>query len=174
VADVQQHQTSVATTVESGDSSGSGSAGVCEDSADGVQPQVELMVGSDNTAVLSWCEVTDAEGYNLFVGNQLWVHVQFADLHTTVSYTGTGYMVGWYADTTRRNLPFVHRRTGSADENTLASIDIRYRSKSERRGESTATRHAENDQLARQDDGSFIEVLVSRSVPNLNIKVSCG
>ena len=153
-------QANVATT------DASSGSGVCEDSTDGVQPQVELVVGSDNTAVLSWCEVPGAEGYNLFLGNLYESTSGSATLSTTVSYTGTEeYQIGWYADGYYAPKSAVAIATGTpvdpdpdANENFLASIDAA----SNQNGNDVEiyfTRHAEKmTQLAEQADGSFIEV----------------
>lgn len=153
-------QVDVITTVESGNS------GVCEETSDGVQQQVELVVGSDNTAVLSWCEVTGAEGYNLFLDNQYETTFVGATFSTTVSYTGTEeYQIGWYGNGYYAPKSAVAVATGTPvepvpddDENFLASVDAAT-NHDDNDVEIYFTRHAEKmTQLAEQEDGSLIEV----------------
>ncbi len=141
------------------------SSGVCEVAEDGVQPQVVLTDLGDNAAVLSWCEVVGAEGYNLFVGNQYESTFGAGTFTTTVSYTGTEeYQIGWYADGFYAPKSAVAVLTGSPIDSdptpvkqTLASIDAAT-NQNDNDVEIYFTRHAEKmTQLAEQADGSFIE-----------------
>lgn len=142
----------------------SASTGVCDVGEDGVQPLVVLTDHGDNAAVLSWCEVIGAEGYNLFVGNEYDSTFDAATFTTTVSYTGTEqYQIGWYADGFYAPKSAVAVVSGTPtdpapEENTLASIDAASR-QSDSDVEIYFTRHAEKmTQLAEQADGSYIEV----------------
>ena len=153
-------QANVATDVASG------GTGVCEETEDGVQPQVVLTTDGDNSAVLSWCEVTGAEGYNLFLGNEYESTFDSETFSTTVSYTGSEeYQIGWYADGYYAPKSAVAIVSGTpsepepdADENFLASIDAATNDNGND-VEIYFTRHAEKmTQLAEQEDGSFIEV----------------
>lgn len=140
--------------------------GVCMLGADGPVPVLYLAKGDDDTATLSWCEVPDAEGYNLFLNYGYATTFDANTLSTVVTYTGSErYTIAWYE---QGNYPSMSALAIEVDSSTsppmennqdaLARLDAASNDNSND-VEIYFTRHAEKmTQLAEQEDGSFIEV----------------
>ena len=137
-------------------------ADVCEAATDGSAPEVALSLNGNGTAELIWCEVTGAEGYNIFRNGLYDGTVGRATLSTTVSYDGSEqYQVAYYFD---GNFPpksavadVVELDDGPVtDLDILAGLDAASQSADV---EIYFTRHAEKmTLLAEQEDGSLLEV----------------
>ena len=138
-------------------------AGVCEAATDGSAPEVALSPNDNGTAELVWCEVTGAEGYNIFLNGLYDGTVGAETLSTTVSFDGTErYQVAFFAG---GNFPpksavaavvELDDNGPVSDLDILAGLDAASQSADV---EIYFTRHAEKmTQLAEQEDGSLIEV----------------
>jgi len=66
-----------------------GDSDVCPAATDGGSPVVSLTPNEDGTALLSWCMVTDATGYNLFLNNAYHTTVDSSTFSATVEYDGS-------------------------------------------------------------------------------------
>ncbi|MFK7854652.1 MAG: hypothetical protein AB8B79_11080 [Granulosicoccus sp.] len=140
--------------------------GVCEPATDGSAPTVAIEPNGDGTAVLSWCEVSGAEGYNIFLGDQYQLTLGSSTYQLTVDFNeGDEYQVAWYAGS---NYPAKSAVAQAPDSETppatgtdldiLAALEANS-SGSDDDVEIYFTRHAEKmTQLMEQEDGSFIEV----------------
>lgn len=135
---------------------------VCEAATDGSAPEVALSPNGNGTAELSWCEVTGADGYNIFLNNQYDFTVGSETLFTTVSFDGTEqYQVAFFADGSfppkSAVAQVIEDNDGPmTDLDILAGLDAASQSADV---EIYFTRHAEKmTQLAEQEDGSLIEV----------------
>ncbi|NND90002.1 MAG: hypothetical protein HKN42_04000, partial [Granulosicoccus sp.] len=145
--------------------SGSADLGICDAATDGSAPRVQLMVDDDGTAQLSWCEVTGADGYNLFLDNEYQTTFGSLTFSATVSYTGTEqYQVAWYANGNYPAKsavavgPELPPTVPETDQDVLARLDAASADNPDD-VEIYFTRHAEKmTQLEEQEDGSFIEV----------------
>ncbi len=145
-------------------SAAAGGLGACIEGA--LSPVVELETGDDGMAVLSWCSVAEAEGYNLFLNGDYLTTVGAATNSTVVDYSGSEeYQVAWYADGYYPPKSDVAGDTDTpveppviTDEDILAALDAESIDNTDD-VEIYFTRHAEKmTQLAEQEDGSFVEV----------------
>jgi len=141
-------------------------AGECEPATDGSAPTVSIMPNGDGTALLSWCAVTGAEGYNIFLNNQYERTLGSSINQETVDYTdGDEYQVAWYANGNYPAKSAVAQVSGDetpqppmTDLDVLAKLEADS-SASDDDVEIYFTRHAEKmTQLMEQEDGSLIEV----------------
>ncbi len=141
----------------------SASLGTCEPATDGSAPTVALSSNDDGTAELSWCEVTGADGYNVFLNGLYDGTYGSETFSTTVSYDGTEqYQVAYYADGNYPAKSVVAEDTNGGPSEPMTELELL---ESLDRGSNGAdveiyfTRHAEKmTQLAEQEDGSFAEV----------------
>jgi phosphohistidine phosphatase SixA len=124
------------------------------------------MPNDDGTALLSWCAVTGAEGYNVFLDNQYQRTLGSSTYQLWVDYNaGDEYQVAWYADGNYPAKSAVVQAPGDetpptpmTDLDSLTKLEADS-SASDDDVEIYFTRHAEKmTQLAEQEDGSFIEV----------------
>ncbi len=138
--------------------------GACD--AGAIAPDVALLGGDDGLAVLSWCSVAEAQGYNLFLNGDYLTTVGSSTYSTVVDYSGAEeYQVAWYADGFYPPKSAVAAESDTpveppadSDEDMLAALDAAS-SDNPDDVEIYFTRHAEKmTQLAEQEDGSFIEV----------------
>lgn len=139
---------------------------VCPPATDGSAPVVMYTENADGTARLSWCEVTGAEGYNLFVNNN-YVHTYAADvLSANIEFDANNtYQVAWFAGDNypAKSAPATDSNgrdpdPDTGDRNVLAQLDAESAVIPDS-VEIYFTRHAEKiRQLEEQADGSFTEV----------------
>ena len=136
---------------------------VCPAATDGSSPVVGLTPNQDDTATLSWCEVTGAQGYNLFVNNLYETTYDSSTLSTTVPYDGSQqYQIAWYSDD---NYPAKSEVAVVVSEESPGSqTDLELLAALDSAGTDTDveiyfTRHAEKETLlAQRSDGSLIKV----------------
>ena len=136
---------------------------VCPAATDGSSPVVGLTPNPNGTALLSWCEVAEAEGYNLFLNNLYDTTYDSSTLSATVPYDGSQqYQIAWFSDD---NYPAKSKVAVTVTEDLPNEItDIELLVALDAAGGDTDveiyfTRHAEKEtQLAEQDDGSLVEV----------------
>lgn len=73
-------------------------ADVCPATTDGSSPVVELTPNQDGTALLSWCQMADAQGYNLFLNNFYDTTFDRFTFSATVPFDGSQqYQIAWFA-----------------------------------------------------------------------------
>jgi len=139
--------------------------GICEATTDGSSPTVELNPNGDGTARLAWCEVTGADGYNIFIDGMYDGTFGSETFDTTVSYTGSEqYQVAYYANGEYPPKSAVAMESGAPTRDKGPTTDIEGlelldRSSQDADVEIYFTRHAEKmTQTAQQEDGSFVDV----------------
>ena len=136
---------------------------VCPAATDGSSPVVGLTPGQDGTALLSWCQVEGAEGYNLFLNNSYDTTYDSSTLSATVPYDGSQqYQVAWFSDD---NYPAKSEVAITVSEEPPTELtDLALLAALDAAGTTTDveiyfTRHAEKETLLdEQEDGSFVEV----------------
>lgn len=135
---------------------------VCPPAVDGSAPVVALTPYDDGTALLSWCEVSGAEGYNLFLNNDYEFTFSSDELSALVDYDGSQqYQVAWFGD---GNFPPKSAVAAPAPEQPGGETDLEILMALDALGTDTDveiyfTRHAEKEtELEEQEDGSFVEI----------------
>lgn len=139
---------------------------VCEAATDGSAPTVSISPNGDGTALLSWCAVEGAEGYNIFRNNLYQRTLGSSTNQESVDFSdGDEYQVAWYAN---GNYPaksaVAQIPTDETPPAPTTDLDVLTKleadsSNSDDDVEIYFTRHAEKmTQLMEQEDGSFIEV----------------
>lgn len=145
--------------------------GTCEPATDGTAPTVSIAPNDDGTALLSWCAITGAQGYNVFLDNQYQSTSGSSTFQLQVDYSaGDEYQVAWFANGNFPPKSAVAQVSGddTPDIDTppapVTDVDILTRleadsSSSDDDVEIYFTRHAEKmTQLMEREDGSLIEV----------------
>lgn len=136
---------------------------LCPAATDGSSPIVGLTPQQDGTALLSWCAVTGADGYNLFLNNLYETTYDSSTLSAVVDFDGSQqYQIAWYSGDNypaKSAVAVTRLEEPPAELTDLESLMLLDASGTETDIEIYFTRHAEKTtQLAEQEGGSFIEV----------------
>ncbi|MFK7892632.1 MAG: hypothetical protein AB8B63_17575 [Granulosicoccus sp.] len=136
---------------------------VCPAATEGSSPVVSLAPNENGTAVLTWCEVTGADGYNLFLDNFYETTYDRSTLSAVVAYDGSQqYQVAWYSGDNypaKSAVAIVLEGEPPMDMTDLERLLALDASGTDTDVEIYFTRHAEKaTQLAEQQDGSFVEI----------------